>query len=204
MNKRALQAIAYAQNALSFLFLGGHIKDNIKKIYLFGSAVRGELEKESDIDLFIDTEEKQAQEIERAITSALSRFYQSNDYKKWKQMKFIYPFSFQVGELEKWELKTSVFAEGILLYSREVNFSPLERQVLFTIQLPKNKKKYLSFIREMYGRKEYLSKGLLEQAKGKKISTNIIILPKENQTKIEKFLQKEKIDYSLQEIAVFG
>ncbi|MFH0840635.1 MAG: nucleotidyltransferase domain-containing protein [bacterium] len=204
MNKRALQAIAYAQNALSFLFLGENIKDNIKKIYLFGSAVRGELEKESDIDLFIDVEEKPVKEIEKAVASALSRFYQSNDYEKWKQMKFTYPFSFQVGELEKWELKTSVFAEGILLYSREVGFSPLERQVLFIIQLPKNKKKYLSFIREMYGRKEYLSKGRLEQAKGKKISTNIIILPKENQTKIEKFLQKEKINYSLQEIAVFG
>lgn len=203
LNKQTLQALAYVQNALSFLFLEESIRGKIKRIYLFGSAVRGGLEKKSDIDLFIDCEEKQAEEIEKIAASALSRFYQSHDYEKWKLMSFVHPLSFQAGELEKWALKTSILAEGILLYSPVGEFLPLERQVLFIIKLPKNKKKYLRFIREMYGRKEYSSLGRLKQVKGKKISTNVLILPKENQTEIEKFLQKEKIDYSLQEIAVF-
>ena len=54
LNKQTAKAIAYAQDALTFLFLDNEEKGKIKGIYLFGSAVRGELEKESDIDLFID------------------------------------------------------------------------------------------------------------------------------------------------------
>ena len=51
--------------------------------------------------------------------------------------------------------------------------------------------------------KGYKDNGLLGEVNGKKISTNVIIIPKESQQKISEFMQKEKIDYSMKEICEF-
>ena len=47
-------AISYCYDMLSFVFLNKEIAEKTKAIYLFGSSVRGELTKDSDIDLFFD------------------------------------------------------------------------------------------------------------------------------------------------------
>lgn len=77
--------------------------------------------------------------------------------------------------------------------------------VLFIIKLPKSKKKYLRLIRGLYGRREtgYKEHGLLMKVSGKKLGGNVIIVPKENQQKIESYLLKVKADYSFKEISVF-
>ena len=96
-------------------------------------------------------------------------------------------------------------AEGILLYSKKSEILPAERKVLFSYELPKKKKKYLHFVRALFGRREkgYKDLGLLEELNGKKISANVIIIPKESQQKTMEFMQKEKINYSRKEICVF-
>ena len=205
LNKQTLMAIAYAQNSLSFVFLDSSINDFIKGVYLYGSAVRGELSEDSDIDIFIDCDEEKEKIIENIAKSALSRFYKSKDFDKWKLFKFNYNISFQAGNLMAWQLKTSIMAEGILLYSKKSEILPAERKVLFTYELPKKKRQYLHFIRSLFGRKEkgYKDNGLLGEVNGKKISTNVIIIPKESQQKISEFMQKEKIDYSMKEICEF-
>lgn len=205
LNKQTLKAIAYAQNALSFIFLDLSIDDLIKEIYLYGSAVRGELGKDSDIDIFIDCDTKKENTVEGIARAALSRFYKSKDFDKWKLFGFDYALSFQAGDLRTWQLKTSIMAEGILLYSKKAEIMPSERKVLFTYELPNKKKQYLHFIRRLFGRKEkgYKDSGLLGEINGKKISANLIIVPKESQEKITEFMQKEKINYSMKEICIF-
>ena len=205
MNKQTQMAIAYAQNAISFIFLNSAINDFIKEIYLYGSAVRGELTKNSDIDIFINCDADKEKVLETTAKSALSKFYASKDFDKWRLFRFNFPVSFQTGNLMTWHLKTSILAEGILLYSKKTPISQAERKVLFTYTLPKKKNKYLHFIRTLLGRKEqgYKDKGLLGQTNGKKISTNAIIVPKESQQKITNLMNKEKIDYSMTEIGVF-
>ena len=74
------------QNALSFVFLDADIKDSINSVYLFGSAVRNQLTKDSDIDIFIDCKNEKL--IENLSKAAINRFYHSKDYEKWKLMKF--------------------------------------------------------------------------------------------------------------------
>ena len=200
MNKQTSRAIAYVQNALSFLTL-----DNcINAIYLFGSSVRGELEEESDIDVFMDCSENE-KDIENRAKDAFSRFYSSKDYDKWKILHFTYPLSVKVGKLEEWELNESISAEGILLYSKQVSLVSSTKQVLFIFSLPKKKTKYLKLVRELYGRKEkgYSDKGLLGELKGKKLSSNVVIIPKENCEIIKKLLNKEKIEYSFREMVLF-
>ena len=205
LNKQTLQAIAYAQNALSFIFLDSGINDFIKSIYLYGSAVRGQLLNESDIDIFIDCNADKDSIVEGIAKSALSRFYKSKDFDKWKLYKFNYTISIQAGNLMSWHLKSSIFSEGVLLYSKKSEILPAVRKVLFTYILPKKKKNYLHFTRALFGRKEknYKDKGLLGKVNGIKISTNVVIVPQENQQKIISFMQQEKIDYSMKEICLF-
>jgi len=205
LNKQTLTAIAYVQNALSFLFLDSAVNDFIRGIYLYGSAVRGELTKESDLDVFIDCGADKEDFIERITNAAISRFYKSKDFDKWKLFRFNYNISVQAGNLMAWQLKNSIMAEGILLYSKKSELLPAERKVLYTYDLPKKKKQYLHFIRRLFGRKEkgYKDQGLLGDVNGKKISSNVIVVPKENYQKITEFLQKEKIDYSMKEICIF-
>lgn len=205
LNKQTLRAIAYAQNALSFIFLDSSVNDYIKAIYLYGSAVRSELSEESDIDIFIDCDSGKEKILEGIAKAALSRFYKSKDFEKWRLYKFNYPISIQAGDFIAWQLKASIMAEGILLYSKKSETLPAERKVLITYELPRNKRKYLHFIRSLFGRKEkgYKDKGLLGEVNGQKISSNTIIIPKENQQKIIEFMHKEKISYSIKEICLF-
>ena len=205
LNKQTLMAIAYAQNALSFVFLDSGINDYITAVYLYGSAVRNELSEESDIDIFIDCKDGKEKILEGMTKAAISRFFKSNDFEKWKLYKFTYPISIQAGDIATWQLKTSIMAEGILLYSKKTEILPAERKVIITYKLPRDKKKYLHFVRCLFGRKEkwYKDQGLLGEIIGKKISSNTIIIPKENQQKIIDFMNKNKITYSIKEICVF-
>ena len=204
-DNQTARAIAYAQNALAFLFLDNRIKDHIQKVYLFGSAVRGTLGKDSDIDIFIGCAKGKDDLVERSAKAAFSLFYQSRDYEKWKRFSFTYPFSVHAGTVEEWQLKTSIAAEGIILYSSIAVTDNVRHEIMIIMMLPKDKKKYLRLIRQLYGRKEegYKDTGMVQNASGKKISTNVIIIPKENKEEIFGFLDKEKTDYSFREIAVF-
>jgi len=205
LNKQTLKAIAYSQNALSFIFLDFSINDSIKRVYLYGSAVRGELDKNSDIDIFIDCDSGKEKAIEGLARAAFSRFYHSKDFDKWKIFKFSYPFSVHAGKLEEWQLKNSIMSEGILMYSNRTGMINAERQVIFIYKLPRKKKDYLHFVRGLFGRKEkgYNDNGLLGEVRGLKISGNAFIIPRESLQKITSFMQKEKIDYSMKEISLF-
>ncbi len=204
LNKQTSRAIAYCYNALNFLFMEPDAYILIDRIYLHGSAARGSLTEKSDIDLFIDAKDENARIIEKMAISAISRFYNSNDYEKWKRLGFLHTFSVMAGTLETWELKQSIMAEGILLFLKKAALMPAERKVLFIFKILKIKNKYLKFTRLFFGRKEagYKDKGILGKVKGDKISANVIIVPKESQQETEKALQKEGIDYSMKEICM--
>ncbi|MBI2576754.1 nucleotidyltransferase domain-containing protein [Candidatus Woesearchaeota archaeon] len=204
MNKETRMAIAYAQNFLSFVFLNPIAAGRIRGVFLYGSAARGELEKGSDIDLFFDISEEEDKELEGIGRSSLSKFYSSRDNEKWRLLKFSFPLSLQMGNLEKWELEKSIASEGISLYSRNPESKAPERMVLFIIRLPKQKRSYLSLVRHLFGRteKEYSGKGFLAGIGGERLSSNVILLPKENQNPMVEFLNKRKIDYRIKEIAL--
>ena len=197
-------AIAYAQNFLSFVFLNPAAAGRIRGVFLYGSAARGELEKGSDVDLFFDIAEEQDKEIEGIAESSLSRFYGSDDHEKWGLLNFSFPLSIQIGNLEKWELEKSIASEGISLYSRDIASRAPERKVLFIIKLPKQKKAYLSLVRHLFGRKEkeYAGRSFLAGINGERLSSTVVLVPKENQNQMVEFLNKRMVDYAMREIAV--
>jgi hypothetical protein len=79
------------------------------------------------------------------------------------------------------------------------------RNILFTVILPKKKSPYLQFIRSFFGRKEegYNDTGIVGNLQGTRISATVFIIKKEHQQNIESALQKQKINYSFREIAFF-
>jgi len=201
--KQLLQTIAYAQNLLSFLFLDP-LSAHIDHIYLFGSGARGELTAESDIDLFIDTPLQKADILERSAHTAYSRFSQSLDYQKWKKLGITYPFSVQVGKAKEWELYSSLLADGLVLYSKQAGTGEGERHLLCTFAMPSKKTQYLKLTRTLFGRREpgYRDQGILGKIGGKKLSSNVILIPTREKQTVLTFLDKEKIEYSLREICI--
>lgn len=199
--------VAFAANALSFVFLDKQLFGKIKNVYLFGSAVRHELGPESDIDLFVDCEAKDEDFVRKGFEAGLQTFYSSRDYEKWRLLGLKNKFSVHAGNLEEWELKSSVLAEGLLLYGTpKVLKAKGERKVFFVISLPKQKAKYLRLKRQLEGRKEkYLkTKGLLEELKGTKLGPNVYAIPKEHQKQLMEFFEANKIKYRMIEAFVLG
>src|SRR3989339_2234231 len=108
--------IAFAQDFCSYLLqnLGG---EKIKQIILFGSVSRGEENKNSDIDLFIDVIEEK---IESNILTIKDEFYNSAKFKKyWSLLGIKNEINCTIGKLEKWgELKRSIGSNGIILFGK--------------------------------------------------------------------------------------
>ena len=202
MKTQTSNAIAYCFDLLGFVFQNPEAGKKIKAIYVFGSAVRGELHTKSDIDLFIECAAQDEIRAEQLANSGIVKFTVSKDYHKWKLLHFTYPFSIQVGKISEWDLKLSIASEGILLYSTGNIISDGTRSVLFTITYPAHKKGYIKVRRLLFGRDEefYQGTGIVSSMRGKKISSTVFIIPKEEQTRMIDILAKAKVEFSMNEI----
>ncbi len=204
MKAQTVKAISYCFDMISFVFQNPEAGKKIKSIYLFGSAVRGELEKSSDIDLFVECAPNDEERAKALADSGIVKFISSKDYQKWKLFHFTPPFSVQAGRSEEWELKSSISSEGILLYGRQAVLGVGERKVLFIITYPAQKKQYIRIRRLLFGRDEtyYRGTGLLKKSRGEKISSTVFIVPQEYQTVMIDVLSREKIEFSMKEVTV--
>ena len=202
MTNHLNKPLAYASDFLTFLFLEKGA-GKIRSIYLFGSAVRGELEKESDIDIFIDCSTRDEDEIIKTSKLAQSKFKQSKDFEKWKNFRFSYPISIKSGPLQEWGLRQSILSEGILLFSKTVMPVSVEKIVLFSIQFPEKRKDYLKITRLLFGRHEkgYSDPGLVSFANGEKLGSNVFTVPKLSQGEFIKLLHENKTEFKMVELS---
>ena len=105
---------AFAVDFVSFLIQHLDSLEGIRNIILFGSIARGDFDKDSDIDIFIDTKDKKI-----TTDKIVSDFYQSQKYLKyWKLLGIENTINCKVGNLDKWELKRSIISNGIVLYGK--------------------------------------------------------------------------------------
>ncbi|MEK6887925.1 MAG: nucleotidyltransferase domain-containing protein [Candidatus Aenigmatarchaeota archaeon] len=201
MSEQTRKSISYALDFLTFLFLQKDVEDKITAVYLFGSGARGELDKNSDIDIFINCNEIHEDLILRASKSAEMKFMASKDFEKWKLFNFIYPISVKAGPMKKWELKTSIESEGIELFSKSVRQQDTEKIVMFSFDLPKKKKSYLKIKRALFGRIEnnYRSEGIVTKKGGKQLGSNLFMIPKSSQSYFIKFMHGNKINFKMME-----
>ena len=189
-----MELISYALDFASFMIQNLKEIDKIKAIILFGSAARGEAEKESDIDIFIDMIDEK---IGKDIKEIVNEFYDSIKFKKyWALLGIKNEINVIAGKLEEWKLKDSMLGSAIVLYqpyskasdtgkSRAIlswgNIKPDSRRVML------NKK---IFGYNYYG-KRY--EGLLYKYKGRKLGSNVIIVSIEHLSLFIKIFKSFKI-----------
>lgn len=193
---------AYASSFVSFLL--EHIPPKrIDKILIFGSATKGSSDKESDIDIFIDTKK----DIEKEANKTLRLFNVSEIRKKWKLKGITQDISLKVGELRKWKLRRDIISDSIILYGKNKEMpEDVEYYLLVQPSFTKfNKTKKVQLWRKLNGYKQkvnkkvYETKGMLQELSGKKIEHGILV-PMKNKKELIDFLNKEKVSYTLNEV----
>ena len=100
--------------ALSFTsFLIGRI--GVKSVILFGSVANNTFDRESDIDLFIETDKKSADKIQ----NLLELYEKTEEYEKFRLEGIENRIAAKIGNLKEWgELKRSIISNGIILYGK--------------------------------------------------------------------------------------
>ncbi len=195
--------IAYALDAASFIIekVG---TAHIKQIILFGSVARGTETKESDVDIFIDTDKN----IEETVKKTLASFYESRKYTMyWKLLGITHDINPMVGDLDQWALKRSIISEGIVLYGLYHGKITGKTYTLFFISVPKKRSQQVKHWRALYGytqkvgKKRYASPGIVSHLQGKKVSPGVIMVPSHAAAELMRYLHKHRIKYRLIELS---
>lgn len=192
---------AYAQDFVSFLLQNIKQPDKIDTIVLFGSVVREDANKNSDIDIFIETREN----IEGEIEKLKAKFYNSIKVKKyWYLLGIKNEIHCEIGNLDEWQdLEKSLNAQGIILFGKYKSKKQGNPYYLFSIEQSNNRSKNISLWRTLYGYKQkanhkiYKKRGLVEDYNGEKIARGVFIIPSEHAQKIISFLKNNKIKYKI-------
>lgn len=193
--------IAYAQDFASFLIQNFKDADKIRNIILFGSTSRGEAEKDSDIDIFIETDEKQ----EQGINKVKEKFYESIKFKKyWNLFSIKNEINLSIGSLKDWgDLNRSIISNGIVLFGKYKSDLKTNPYVLFSISPGKKRNKNISVWRELYGynqkvnNKTYVKEGLIKEYRGEKLANGVVIVPVDSSNKLSNFLKNNKFKFKL-------
>ncbi len=204
-----MKIIPYVYDFVSLIFDNAEAKKYIRNIILFGSAATGEADKESDIDIFINTSDDAAKKVEAIVKDAEKRFYLLVE-KKWALLGIDLPIKCIVADLDRYhwkEIKSEIISAGIVLYGKYEGVKEgLKHYSLFTYstsRLSQNKK--MQFIRKMFGyktrirNKAYEKKGLVPEISGLKLGDSILI-PVEKSKEIQQIMAGFKITPEIREV----
>ncbi len=195
------ELISYAMSFDSFLARDKTISGNISKIILFGSVARGDFDRESDIDIFVETALD-----DKTLQKQLELFNKSKASEHHRLSGIRNEIILKAGKLEKWKgLHESISEDGIVLYGKyEEAAHGLSRFALFKISVERAKfSSKVKIWRSLYGYKQkvgkkiYASKGLLSHLDSVKLAKGIFLVPFQNRQKMLDFLTKNKVSYGL-------
>lgn len=202
------ETLSYAYDFVHFL--AGRMNDNAKGIILFGSVARGDFDRESDVDIFIDTPEKKAKEVRKAVDAAQNEF-EIYSRRTWKLQGVDMPIKCIVGDInsKKWSaLKREIISSGIILYGRYKELpQELRHCFIFSFSLANLKyKNQVSAIRKIYGystkkgRKTYRHAGILDGIMGEKLNPSVVMAPAEGYKKLFDFFRKNRVSFRIREV----
>jgi len=204
------ETIAYIYDFLSIAMEKNEIKEEIKQIILYGSVAKGTYDKESDIDLFFDIKNKEKTELVENFLRKSLKGFEIKSEKTWKLKKISFPISFIVGSLEEetWKgIREEISSSGILLYGpyKELPNNTQHYHLFYYSLTNLSRKEKMKFIRSAFGyslkknKKEYKQKGFIEEIKGIKLASNVILVPAADSLKIKSLFKKFKINYKISE-----
>src|SRR3989344_3947103 len=141
---------AYASAFTAYLLKGLKEPKEIKNIILFGSSARGDITKDSDIDIFIETDSK-SKKIEERINKALKEFDSSREAIQFKLLGTDSTINLIIGSLSEWkDLKKSIESTGIVLYGPYLS-SNLSGKKHLLISWEATGKNRGAFLNKIYG-----------------------------------------------------
>jgi hypothetical protein len=177
----------------------------IERIILFGSAVRGKADEDSDIDVFIETKYN----LNNDIKKITEMFYDSAKYKTyWKPLGMTNTFHTICGKKEDYpDLSRTFISNGMILfgpYKGEIKGKPY---ALFTLEFKGKFKDKVRIWRSLYGstqkrsRKTYTTKGIIEEVNGKRIGKGVFVVELSKSNEIIAALRKLKVKYRVYELS---
>ena len=186
--------LGYASYFVAFLLTNLKGKEKICRVVLYGSHAMGTANKESDIDIFIETKEKK---LEKSIKGIEQEFYKSREAMIFKSKGINNRISIKTGTLETWqELYKSIASTGITLYGPyEATHLPSgvnHMVIFFWEKVGKNRG---AFLNKLYGVKINSKKysGLLQKINGKKIGKSSIMIPIEYKNDMFKMIKQHQV-----------
>ena len=195
----------YANYFVAYLFNNLKNADNIKRIVLYGSAAKGETNKDSDIDLFIEINRKN-EKFSKEIYKIEKNFYESREATLFKSKGVNNKFDIKIGFLKEWKLLyRSIASTGIILYGHyEAEELPSGVKHFILIFWDKIEINRGAFLNKVYGfkigNKRY--SGMLEKFDGKRTGKSCIMLPIENKDDIFRLLREHKVNAKTIEVFV--
>ncbi len=196
------EIIALAMEYASYLV---HNMAHIENIILFGSVARGDFDKKSDIDIFINiiNPGKKDEDKARKITN---NFYNTKCFEKWKLLGVQKDFSAIVGNINSasWsDLRRSIMTDGIVLYGKYLS-SPekMSHYVLVSYNAVKNDKKRVTLHRKLFGYKlkDKKYRGIIENENGIRVSVNSFLIKIESYRKIKLIFDELKVTPNVIEV----
>lgn len=186
---------AYASRFASFLIEDLEKKiSEVDNIILYGSVVQGTADKDSDVDIFIDTEA----DIEETVKEILDRFYESREYTLFKAKGVDNEISIKVGMLKEWkELHRSIVSTGKVLWgdfrAREKPVGTKHKVLFYWDKISRGR---TSFLNKLYGFKtgEAKRKGLLEKWGGRKTGKSSVLIPYKYRDKMYELIEKYRVN----------
>lgn len=190
--------------------LSGKAAGKIGDIILFGSVARGDFDKDSDIDIFVNVAGEIEKEMRKSVNDALNEFELYSE-RTWKLHGMDLPIKCVVGDINspKWsELKREIISSGIVLYGR-YNELPqnLKRCFIFSFSFSRLKPgDRARLIRKIYGysskkgRKTYQHTGILKELKGERLNPSVVMVPAEGYKKLFDFFRKSRISFRITEV----
>ncbi len=201
-----MELISYAMDFVSYLVqnLKKNNLEKIKSIILFGSVVRGQAGKDSDVDIFIDIVSDNEEKIQKEVDRINENFFDSVKYiKYWKYLGINNEFQIIVGKIDEWKLKDSMVGNSFILYQP---YSPRleegDNKVILSWESIENNSKRVMLNKKIFGYNHYgkMYKGILETYNGKKLGSNVIIISAENMNLFLNTFHKFKIPVKIKRV----
>jgi len=180
----------------------------INSIILFGSMAQERASKESDVDLFFDSEMNKTQKrrFQTELRKSISSFRLSPQALKFKMDGISNEISPTIGKLDEWaSLQHSLSSTGIVLYGKYVNPQSKKglKHHLLVFWGPKIKNRG-SFLNKLYGynigNKHY--NGLIEKSGGLKAGKSAVIIPVDKKESLYKILEDHEVSYQILEVFI--
>jgi predicted nucleotidyltransferase len=198
--------VSYASSFVAFLVRDPAVLKEVRRVLVFGSAVSGGFDEESDIDLFVDVADEGA---EGAVRARLELFEASEEARRFALEGLRNRISLRVGRLEEWESLRSAIASSSLALFGPADLSPasLRTSALFVIELAGCDRALKARLwRALYGHTQrvggrtYSSKGLVARAGGARLGRGAFLVPAAHAHEVTGLLNRERVRYTVREV----